>query len=74
MSANLLVDDVAELGSEEDDEDFDEEIGEVRKRPNGINGGLDDSSEEDDDDDEEEAAAVSSWASALQGTICWSNF
>jgi transcription elongation factor SPT6 len=74
MSANLLVDDVAELGSEEDDEDFDEETGEVRKRSNGIKGGLDDSSEEDDDDDEEEAAAVSTWTSALQGTICWSNF
>ena len=74
MSANLLVDDVAELGSEEDDEDFDEEIGEVRKRSSGINGGLDDSSEEDDDEDEEEAAAVSSWTFALQGTICWSNF
>ena len=74
MSANLLVDDVAELGSEGDDEDFDEETGEVRKRSNGINGGLDDSSEEDDDDDEEEAAAVSSWTPTLQGTICWSNF
>lgn len=56
MSSNLL-DDVAELGSEED-EDFDEETGEVRNRANGTSGMIDDSSEEEEDDDDEEAAAA----------------
>ncbi|KAF1965153.1 transcription elongation factor spt6 [Bimuria novae-zelandiae CBS 107.79] len=46
------VDNIAELGSEEDDEDFGDEAGEGRSKPNGENG-IDDSSEEEDDDDEE---------------------
>ncbi|KAJ9664261.1 Transcription elongation factor spt6 [Coniosporium apollinis] len=60
MSANLLIDDVAELGSEEDDEDFndDEESGEMRRKTNGAGAGDDSSEEEDDDDDEEAAAKV----------------
>ena len=54
-----LIQGEAELGSESDDESFDEETGEVRAKrsgANGVNGHLDDSSEEDDDDDDEEAA------------------
>ena len=52
----------AELGDSEDDESFDEETGDVRrkvngaKNVNGVNGHMDDSSEEDEDDDDEEAA------------------
>ena len=42
---------------EEDDESFDEEIGDVRERPNGSQARFDDSSDEDEDDDDEEAAA-----------------
>lgn len=55
MTSNLL-DVSAELGSEEEDEDFDDETGEARHRPNGTNGAVDDSSEEDEDEDDEEAA------------------
>ncbi|KAI9657626.1 MAG: Transcription elongation factor spt6 [Bathelium mastoideum] len=55
MTSNLL-DVAAELGSEEEDEDFDDEAGETRGKPNGTNGAIDDSSEEEDDDDDEEAA------------------
>ena len=61
MSARDLISGEAELGSEEEDESFDEETGEVRRKSNGIggaNGHLDDSSEEEDDDDDEEAAAA----------------
>ncbi|TKA60934.1 hypothetical protein B0A49_09602, partial [Cryomyces minteri] len=59
MSTSNLLDIAAELGSEEEDEDFDEETGEARRRTNGTNGALDDSSEEEDDDDnEEEARAI----------------
>lgn len=47
-----LIDDTAELGSE-NDEEFDEETGEVARKTNGANGGMEDSSEEEDDDDEE---------------------
>ncbi|KAF2762407.1 transcription elongation factor-like protein spt6 [Pseudovirgaria hyperparasitica] len=59
MSRNLL-DVAAELGSEEEDEDFDEEGNEgegPRRKTNGMNSGMDDSSEEEDDDDDEEEAA-----------------
>ena len=59
MSADLL-DVAADVGSEED-EDYDEEIGENRNNDNGTNGHLDDSSEEEDDDDDEEAAAAVSF-------------
>lgn len=60
MSAkyNLILGE-AELGEESDDESFDEEIGDIRRKSkgaNGASGGLDDSSEEEDDDDDEEAA------------------
>ena len=48
----------AELG-DSDEEDYDEETGEVRRKANGVNGHFEDSSEEDEDDDEEEAEAVS---------------
>ena len=46
----------AELGSD-DDESFDEETGEVKRRQklNGTNGRVEDSSEEDEEDDDEEA-------------------
>lgn len=54
-----FFDNQAELGSEEEDDDFDEETGESKPRekrrdPNGI----EDSSEEDDDEDEEAERAV----------------
>ncbi|EAT86717.2 transcription elongation factor Spt6 [Parastagonospora nodorum] len=53
MSTANFFDTAAELGSEEEDEDFDEEGGEVRpKKTNGANG-LEDSSEEEDEDDDE---------------------
>ncbi len=61
MSALDLIVGEAEIDSEEEDESFDEETGEVRRKANGvngINGHLDDSSEEEDDDDDEEAAAA----------------
>ncbi|KAK3373283.1 SH2 domain-containing protein [Lasiosphaeria ovina] len=56
MSGNIrdLIDGEAELDDEEDDESFDEDAGEVRKRPAAA--GIDDSSEEDDDDEDEEEA------------------
>lgn len=59
--SHQLLDMQAELGSEEDDEDFDEETGEVtKKKTNGANGQFDDSSEEDEDlDDEARIRAVS---------------
>lgn len=61
MSARDLIVGEAELDSQEDDESFDEETGEVRPKTNGVNGlngHIDDSSEEEDDDDDEEAAAA----------------
>jgi transcription elongation factor SPT6 len=58
MNLNSLIDDSALLGSDEDDESFDEETGEVRTKSNGANGRFDDSSEEEDDEDDEAAAAV----------------
>ncbi|KAL8904347.1 MAG: hypothetical protein Q9207_003326 [Kuettlingeria erythrocarpa] len=61
MSALDLIVGEAEIDSQEEDESFDEETGEVRRRANGvngINGHLDDSSEEEDDDDDEEAVAA----------------
>jgi hypothetical protein len=52
MSTANLFDNIADVGSDED-EDFDEENGEVRPRKtNGANG-MDDSSEEEDEDDDE---------------------
>ena len=56
MSARDLIEGEAELDDEENDESFDEETGEVRKRTNGVNGHLTDSSEEEEDDDDEDAA------------------
>jgi|TARA_R110002003_G_scaffold117_22_gene10462 transcription elongation factor SPT6 len=59
MSTRDFFDTAAELGSEEEDEDFDEETGETRpKKTNGING-IDDSSEEEDEDDDELLAQAS---------------
>ena len=57
-----LIQGEAEMGDESDDESFDEETGDVRRKSNGAkrqNGNLDDSSEEESDDDEEAARAVS---------------
>ena len=48
----------AELGSESDDGDFDEETGENRRKQNGARHGFEDSSEEEEEDDEEEAQRV----------------
>lgn len=57
--ADKFVDNIAELGSEEEDEDYDEETGEARRsKPSRANGELDDSSEEEDEDDEEEERRV----------------
>ena len=57
--AASLIDNIAELGSEEEDDDYDEEIGETRpKKANGANG-IEDSSEEEEEDDEEKLRAVS---------------
>ncbi|KAI4258123.1 MAG: hypothetical protein L6R42_005289 [Xanthoria sp. 1 TBL-2021] len=61
MSARDLISGEADVDSQDEDESFDEETGEVRRKTNGvkgINGHLEDSSEEDDDDDDEEAAAA----------------
>ncbi|KAF2133834.1 transcription elongation factor Spt6 [Dothidotthia symphoricarpi CBS 119687] len=56
MATKDLFDLDAALGSEEEDEDFDEEMGEARpKKSNGANG-IDDSSEEEDEDDDERLA------------------
>ncbi|KAF2841910.1 transcription elongation factor spt6 [Patellaria atrata CBS 101060] len=56
--SNALLDLDAELGSEEEDEDFEDETGELRsKTKHGANGGLEDSSEEEDEDEDEEAIA-----------------
>ena len=54
-----LIQTEADLGSESDDEDFDEETGEVRHKTNGTGNHFDDSSEEEEEDDEEEERAVS---------------
>ena len=62
VSLEDLIQGEAELGDESDDESFDEETGETRRKSNGTkrrNGDLDDSSEEESDDDEEAARAVS---------------
>jgi transcription elongation factor SPT6 len=55
-----LLDMAAELGSDEDDGDYDEEMGDDEEHPNrGRAGrGVDDSSEEEDSDDEEEVRKV----------------
>ncbi|KAI4200733.1 MAG: hypothetical protein LQ350_003750 [Teloschistes chrysophthalmus] len=61
MSARDLISGEAELDSQEEDESFDEETGEVKQKnrgANGTNGHFEDSSEEEDDDDDEEAAAA----------------
>jgi transcription elongation factor SPT6 len=59
MSTANFFDTAADVGSEEEDEDFDEETGEVRaKKTNGTNG-IDDSSEEEDEDDDELLAQAS---------------
>ena len=63
MSAMDLIVGEAELDDEEGDESFDEETGEVNRKPNGtngVNGHLDDSSEEEDDDDPEAERLVCS--------------
>ncbi|KAF2274402.1 transcription elongation factor-like protein spt6 [Westerdykella ornata] len=50
--AEQFIDTTAELASEEEDEDFDEETGEVRPRPKPA-ANFEDSSEEEEEDDEE---------------------
>ena len=62
MSLRDLISGEAELADESDEESYDEETGEMRRKSNGlngVNGHLDDSSEEETDDDEEAARAVS---------------
>lgn len=57
-----FIDSTAELGSEEEDGDYDEENDERQDRPrkpNGVHVRMDDSSEEDEEDDEEEIRKVS---------------
>ncbi|KAI4150637.1 MAG: hypothetical protein LQ340_003969, partial [Diploschistes diacapsis] len=48
----------AELGTESDDEDFDEDTGESRPKKNGTRRNFEDSSEEEEEDDEEEAERI----------------
>ena len=56
--ADQYFDTTAELGSEEEDEDFDEDTARkpVKRKQNGANGRVEDSSEEEEDDEDEEAA------------------
>ncbi len=54
-----LIMNEAELGSDDEDEDFDEETGKSNKKSKGTSGRIDDSSEEESEDDEEEERAVS---------------
>lgn len=56
MSMNDLILGEAELDDEENDESFDEDAGDEKRKTNGVNGDLEDSSEEEEDDDDEEAA------------------
>ncbi|GAB7350079.1 hypothetical protein MBLNU459_g0746t1 [Dothideomycetes sp. NU459] len=56
MTTASLFDLDAELGSEEEDGDFDEENAASNPKKTPQNGVVDDSSEEEDDDDDEEAA------------------
>lgn len=56
MTTANLFDLDAELGSEKEDGDFDEENGEQQPKKRPQNGAMDDSSEEEDDDEDEEAA------------------
>lgn len=59
MATADLFDLNADVGSDEDDESFDEDTGEAQRKTNGTNGHLDDSSDdEEEDDDAEEAAAI----------------
>lgn len=53
-----FFDTAAELGSEEEDEDFDEESGKRQRGANGIDD-MQDSSEEEEEDDDERLRAVS---------------
>ena len=66
MDARDLISGEAELADESEGESYDSETGEVRRKPNGINGAnghLDDSSEEESEDDEEEERKVRRTAS-----------
>jgi len=56
MSTNAFFDVSAAVDSEEEDEDYDEETGEVARGPKKSGDDLNDSSEEEDEDDDEEAA------------------
>ena len=56
-----FFDRTADVGSDEEEEEFDEETGEPIDRPRkskAANGGMDDSSEEEDEDDEEEERRI----------------
>lgn len=65
MSTSMrdLISGEAELDSDSDDESFDEETGEERRKVRPAR--IDDSSEEEDDDDDEEEAAKVSPTTAL---------
>lgn len=64
--AHPLLDTAAELGSESDDGDYDEEnAGQNEGKPARNTRGMDDSSEEEDEDDDEEAAAAVSICATL---------
>ena len=58
MSTRDFISGEAELGSESDDNDFDEETGDPVDRPRKQRQNFDDSSEEEEDDDEEEEQKV----------------
>lgn len=64
-----FIDRIADVGSESDDEDFDDEGEPTSRKPkmNGKSGDNDDSSEEEDDDDEEAAREVCSCYATLPG-------
>ncbi|KAF2008153.1 transcription elongation factor Spt6 [Amniculicola lignicola CBS 123094] len=57
---NALIDNIADLGSEEEDDDYDVEGGERRAKKDVGANGIDDSSEEEEEDDEEALRAEGS--------------
>lgn len=58
MSTRDFISGEAELGSESDDNDYDEETGDPINKSRKQRQDFDDSSEEEDDDDEEEEQKV----------------
>lgn len=59
MATRELFDLAADVGSDEEDEDFDEETGEAEPKKSTTANGIDDSSEEEDEDDDELLAQAS---------------